>query len=126
MMKQKAGLSPNQKRLMLILLCLIPAVALYYGLPLVGFPWPHVLYVAVGGALAIGYTIYNRGFNTHGKTADMLSPDIPLSEREAMIASGKAREKRSAWVLYLLFPILITLLIDTVILFLLPDWSLFS
>ena len=43
-----------------------------------------------------------------------------------MIAEGKRRQARSAWALYILLPILFTLLIDTVILFLLPDRSLFS
>ena len=42
-----------------------------------------------------------------------------------MIADGRARLARSGWALYILLPVLFTLLIDTVILFLLPDWSLF-
>ena len=84
-------LTANQRRFLLILLCTVPAVALYYGLP----------------------------------RMEDLSPDIPLSERERMIADGRARLARSGWALYILLPVLFTLLIDTVILFLLPDWSLF-
>ena len=123
---QLAPLTPNGKRFLLVLLCTIPVVALYYGLPRLGFLYPHILYIAVGGGLAVWYVIYNRGFALRGKTADQLSPDIPLAERERMIADGKERQVRSGWVVYLLMPILFTLLIDTVILFLLPDWSIFS
>lgn len=123
---QLAPLTPNGRRLLLVLLCTVPAVAVYYGLPLLGFLYPHLLYIAAGGGLAIWYVIYNRGFVLRGKTADQLSPDIPLAERERLIADGKARQVRSGWAVYLLIPILFTLLIDTVILFLLPDWSIFS
>lgn len=118
-------LTANQRRFLLILLCTVPAVALYYGLPRMGFLYPHILYVVLGGALAVWYVIYNRGFATRGKAPEDLSPDIPLSERERMIADGRARLARSGWALYILLPVLFTLLIDTVILFLLPDWSLF-
>lgn len=119
-------LSANQKRFLLILLCTVPAVALYYGLPRLGFLYPHVLYIAVGGVLAVWYVIYNRGFALRGKTPDQLSPDLPLAERERLIADARQRLIRSGWVLYILLPVLFTLLIDTVILFLLPDWSIFS
>lgn len=125
-MRRPAPLSQNGRRLLAVLLCLIPAAALYYGLPLLGFLYPHILYIALGGALALWFVIYNRGFATRGKTAADLSADIPLAEREAMIAEGQRRAKRSAWALYILLPILFTLLIDTVILFLLPDRSIFS
>ena len=104
----------------------MPAVALYYGLPRLGFLYPHVLYIAAGGSLAVWYVIYNRGFALRGKTPDQLSPDLPLAERERLIADARQRLIRSGWVLYILLPVLFTLLIDTVILFLLPDWSIFS
>ena len=74
-------LSANQKRFLLILLCTVPAVALYYGLPRLGFLYPHVLYIAAGGSLAVWYVIYNRGFALRGKTPDQLSSDLPLAER---------------------------------------------
>lgn len=119
-------LSANQKRFLLVLLCTVPAVALYYGLPRLGFLYPHILYIALGGALTVWYVIYNRGFALRGKTPDQLPPDLSLAERESLIAEAKQRLVRSGWVLYILLPVLFTLLIDTVILFLLPDWSIFS
>lgn len=121
--RRVSPLTPVQKRFLCVLLCTVPAIALYYGLPLIGFRYPHYLYAALGGGVAIWYVIYNRGFNTHKKTADMLPDTIPLAEREALIAEGRRREKRSAWALYLLFPIIVTFLIDMVILFILPSGS---
>lgn len=119
-------LSVAQKRFLLVLLCTIPAAAVYYVLPQVGFVWGHVLYTALGGGLAVWLVIYNRGFVLRGKTAGDLDPSLPLAEREAMLADSRRRQARSAWALYLILPILFTLLIDTVFLFLLPDRSLFS
>lgn len=125
-MKRPAPLNRNARRLLAVLLCTIPAVAIYYGLPLIGFRYPHILYIAAGGVLALCYVIYNRGFATRGREAKDLSSEIPLAEREAMIADGRRRAERSTWMLYILLPVLFTLLIDTVILFLLPDRSIFS
>ena len=125
-MRRPAPLPKSGKRLLLTLLCTVPAAVLYYGLPMLGFLYPHILFIAVGGALAVWYVIYNRGFVTRGKTAADLSDTLPLAEREAMIADGKRRAERSAWALYILLPILFILLIDTVILFLFPARSLVS
>ena len=123
MKKKGSPLPAVQKRFLLMLICTVPAIALYYGLPLIGFRYPHYLYAALGGGVAIWYVIYNRGFNTRKKTADMLPDTIPLAEREALIAEGRRREARSAWALYLLFPIIVTFLIDMIILFILPSGS---
>ena len=123
MKKKGSPLPAVQKRFLLMLICTVPAIALYYGLPLIGFRYPHYLYAALGGGVAIWYVIYNRGFNTHKKTADMLPDTIPLAEREELIAEGCRREARSAWALYLLFPIIVTFLIDMIILFILPSGS---
>lgn len=119
-------LNANQKRFLLVLLCTIPAATLYCVLPRVGFPYPHILYTAIGGGLAIWYTIYNRGFCTRGKEANDLNPELPLAERERLIADGKSRAARSAWALYVILPMLFTLLIDTIALTLFQNRSFFS
>ena len=98
---------------------------LYYVLPRFGFLYtPHV-YLFGGGALAIWYVIYNRGFNTRGKTADMLPDELPLEKREALIAEGERRFQKTRWALFILLPLLFVFLFDTVYLFLIPE-GLFS
>ena len=122
------GVSDNPRNLRKFLILLANTLlfaTLYYVIPGLGFIYtPHV-FLILGGALAIGYVVYNRGFNTKGKTADMLPDELPLQEREALIAEGLRREKRSQWVLYLLLPLLLVILFDVIYLFLIPE-DLFS
>ncbi len=111
---------------MLLLVLNTAALAcLYFVLASHGFPYVTFIYLFIGAALAIWYVIYNRGFNTRGKTADMLPDSIPLAEREALIEAGKQRMQKSRWALLILLPLLITLLLDMVYLFLIPE-GLFS
>lgn len=94
---------------------------LYYAAPLFRFFYLPVIYLLAGIGLALWYVGYNRGFNTRGKTADQLPDDIPLPEREELIADGKRRMKRSRWALTLLLPLIIVLLIDMIYLFFIPE-----
>ena len=85
---------------------------------------PHI-YLAAGGALALWYIIYNRGFNTKGKTPDMLSDTLSQEERVELIRAGEERFEKSRWALLILLPILFVFLIDTIYLFMIPE-GLFS
>lgn len=98
---------------------------LYYVAPAIGFPYLPVVYLLGGGALALWFVIYNRGFQTKGKTADMLPGHLTLEERERIIAEGERRFRKSRWALTVLLPVIFVFLIDTVYLFILPK-GLFS
>ena len=98
---------------------------LYYTAPALGFPYLPVVYLLGGGALALWFVTYNRGFRTKGKTADMLPEYLPLAERERMIAEGEYRFRKSRWVLTVLLPVIFVFLIDMIYLFILPK-GLFS
>ena len=118
---QKNGI----RRLLILIANTLGFATLYYVLPEFGFFYlPHI-YLACGGGLALWYVIYNRGFNTHGKTADMLPDSLPLEERERLIAEGARRFDKTRWVLLILLPLLLVFLFDTVYLFLIPE-GLFS
>ena len=109
------------RRLLILFANTLLFATLYYVLPGVGFFYIPVVYLILGGGLALWYVIYNRGFNTRGKTADMLPDEMPLSQRESLIAEGKRREKRSQWALYILLPLLLVILFDVIYLFLFPE-----
>ena len=109
------------RRLLILVANTLGLTALYYLLPAFGFPYvPHV-YLTVGGGLALWYVIYNRGFNTHGKTADMLPDATPLAERQRLIDEGKERFEKTRWVILILLPILLVFLFDIVYLFMIPE-----
>ena len=122
---RQGTVSHAQYRLLLLVLNTTALACLYFVLASHGFPYISFVYLLGGGALAIWYVIYNRGFNTRGKTADMLPDEFPLAERERLIEEGKQRMQKSRWALLILLPILITLLLDMAYLFLIPE-GLFS
>ena len=123
---RKGNVNPKAARRMLFLIAnTIGLVSLYYILPAIGFFYMPHIYLAVGGALALWYIIYNRGFNTKGKTPDMLSDTLSQEERVELIRAGEERFEKSRWALLILVPILFVFLIDTIYLFMIPE-GLFS
>ena len=114
--------NPKAVRRMLILVAnTIGLTALYYVLPMFGFFYMPHIYLMAGGGLALWYIIYNRGFNTRGKTPDMLSDTLSLEERRELIRIGEERFEKTRWVLLILLPLLLVFLIDIVYLFLIPE-----
>ena len=113
------------RRMLLLVAITVALATLYYLLPALGFLYaPHV-YLAVGGGLALGYVIYNRGFYLRGVTADMLPGHIPAEKRQQMIEDGARRFQSSRWMLLILLPILLVFMIDIIYLFMIPE-GLFS
>ncbi len=126
---QKAGGSPEHpksvRRMLILIANTIGFTALYYVLPMLGFFYMPHIYLTAGGALALWYIIYNRGFNTKGKTPDMLSDTLSLEERKELIRVGRERFEKTRWVLLILLPLLLVFLIDMIYLFMIPE-GLFS
>ena len=126
---QKGGVQPKNpkavRRMLFLIANTIGLTALYYILPMLGFFYMPHIYLSAGGGLALWYIIYNRGFNTRGKTPDMLSDKLSPEERKELIRVGEERFEKTRWVLLILLPLLLVFLIDTVYLFLIPE-GLFS
>ncbi len=119
--KRVFGLSAAQRRMVLLLTNLVCFGALYVVIPKLGFYHLPIVYLIGGGALAIWFVIYNRGFNTRGKTPDMLPDSLSLSEREELIAEGNRRFARSRWALLVLIPLLVIILLDFIYLNFIPE-----
>ena len=71
-----------------------------------------ISYIAVFLGLTFGYVIYNRGIFGKRITPEMLSPDIPLEQRESISADINARRDKSAWMIPLAVPFLLSFLLD--------------
>ena len=80
--------------------------------------------IVIGAFLGLYYVIYNRGMTGKGVTPEMLPDTMTYAEKEAWIADRAERAKKSAWVLLLLIPIILTLAIDTVVIYLIPMLAL--
>lgn len=108
------------KNLMLLLLlnCAL-FISVYFVLAHFSFP-VHYIYIAAGVLLGFGFVIYNRGFSGKGVTPDMLPDTMTDKEKEAFLQDSKQRLDRSRWVLTVLIPIILSLALDMMYLFLLP------
>lgn len=113
------------RRILILIANTLGLATLYYVIPAFGFYYMPHIYLILGGGLAVWYVLYNHGFNTHGKTAEMLPDSLPLEERQHMIAEGTRRFEQTRWVLLILLPILLVFLFDTIYLFMIPE-GLFS
>ena len=115
----------NTRRMLLMLINTVFFLAFYYLIPRLGsvFLYFPILYLVGGAVLGLWYVIYNRGFNTRGKTPEMLPDSIPYAEREFLVAEGKRRMEKSRWALYILLPIIFTLILDIALLFLFSSGS---
>jgi len=121
--KPQPDQNTRQKQLVLVLAAnLLLFGTLYYLAPSLGFYHLPFIYLGVGAVLALWYVIYNKGFRTLHKTADMLPEELSLEEREFLIADGKRRMESSRWALLIILPLLAVFLVDYVYLNLPEAW----
>ena len=78
------------------------------------------VFLATETVLIFTYVIYNRGFSRRGITTDMLPDTMSEEEKDAWIANGEQRMKRSKWMLIPIFSLLITFLLEAMELIALP------
>ena len=113
--------SKDAKQLMLLLIAnSILFTALYFVCVHFGFDYILPIYCVLGIILGLIFVIYNRGFAGKGVTAEMLPDTMSYVEKCAFIEDAKTRLHRSRWMLTLIFPIILAIAIDMMILFLFP------
>ena len=99
-------------------------MGLYFFLMNIYSLWKFVViaYVAVASVLIIAYFIINRAFTGSGVTYEMLPDTMTRDEKDEYLADVADREKRSRPLLLVIFPIIITLLVDLFRLFVLDGF----
>ena len=104
----------NWKRAIILLLSTVFAMGLYFFLMNIYSLWKVVViaYVAVASVLIIAYFIINRAFTGSGVTYEMLPDTMTHDEKEEYLADVADRERRSRPLLLIIFPVVITLLVD--------------
>lgn len=78
-----------------------------------------IAYVAIASVLIVAYFIINRAFTGSGVTYEMLPDTMTHKEKEEYLADVADRERRSRPMLMVIFPVIITLLVDLFRLFVL-------
>ena len=74
-------------------------------------------YFALLLGFSAAYVIYNQGFYRKNITPEQLPSSMTDEEKQVFIDEGKSRMERSKWMITIIFPLVITFLIDMVILF---------
>jgi len=75
------------------------------------------VYFALTLGFSIAYIVYNRGFSRKNLTLDMLPDTMSDAEKQAFIDDGNERLDKSKWMITIIFPLIMTFMIDIVVLF---------
>ena len=78
-----------------------------------------ILYMALLLGFTLAYLVYNRFFYKKGLTKEQLPDDWSEEKKEAFLADGENRLKKSRFMLLIIVPLIITFLFDTLYLFVL-------
>ena len=121
--RKKASFEKNKKYLLPLLLNTVLFYAVYAVLsntPLCNIVlW---VYFAALTGFAIAYVIYNRGFSHRNITVDMLSDTMTAEEKQRFLDDIKERAQKSKWMITIIFPLVMTFMIDIVILFMIEPF----
>lgn len=108
---------PNYKKLLTLLLTFVVATVIYQLAIYYCLEWMvHVYYIGAG-VLAVLYIVINRGMLKKPEKSDL--PDsMTDAEKDAFISEAADRRKRSEFILYLLFALILSIVIDLMYIFL--------
>ena len=84
--------------------------------------WTFKVYYFLLFAVSLAYVFYNRGFSRWFVKPEMLPRDWPQDKKDKFFDDSRRWKRRSEWMLYILFPLLITFVVD----FFLILWEEFS
>ncbi len=90
----------------------IALLALYFVVLYLGFWQICIVYTVLAAILTLGYVIYNRGFVYKNATPAMLPDTLSNEQKAGRLADAKARDQRSRWLLTLIFPLVLSVLLD--------------
>ena len=113
----------NWKRALILVLTTIVSMGIYFLLTSTSLWKVAVLaYIVIASVLIIAYFIINRAFTGSGVTYEMLPDTMTHKEKEEYLADVADRERRSRPMLMVIFPIIVTLLVDLFRLFVLDGF----
>ena len=118
--RQKAAFKKNKKYILPLVINTIAFFAVYSVLVAQGEAIMMITlwtYFALTLGFSGAYIIYNRGFSRMNVTPEMLPSSMSAEEKAAFIDDGKQRLEKSKWMLLIIFPLLMTFILDTFIIY---------
>ena len=114
--------SPEAKKMAILLFVnTLAAIAVYFTCAALGFYSIFTVYFVLGVALLFGYVVYNRGFVLKGATPEMLDDSLTMEEKMARIEEAQHRMKASRWMLTVIIPLILSILVDFLYVYVLVD-----
>lgn len=118
--RKKKAFEKNKK----YLLPLLMNTVLFYGVYAVLINTPVCTavmwtYFALLLGFSVAYIIYNQGFFRKNLTTEQLPSGMSDQEKREFLDEGKRRMDKSKWMITVIFPLVMTFVIDMVILFML-------
>ncbi len=116
----------NKKEMMLLILCCFIFMLVYFSA--VNIPVPIISFVVTGlymlglAVFVVVYIVYNYAFTRKDVTEEMLPDDWDDEKKAAYIQKGKDRKQKSRWMIFIIFPLIVTFIVDILYLFVWEGW----
>ena len=116
----------SKKELWILIGCcfifmLVYFVAANIPVPIISFivMWLYMLGLAV---FVVVYVVYNYAFSRKNITPEMLPNDWSVEKKSDYIQKGQDRARKSRWMIFVIFPLIVTFIADLIYLFVWQGW----
>lgn len=110
-----------KKKAIILIFGSLLSLFVYYGIGATNIPALQmgvmVAYMVAFGGFLAAYVIYNRAFTRKNITEDMLPDHWSVDQKRDYIKDGEERVKKSAWMLMVIIPLLVTFAAEAMYLF---------
>ena len=116
----------SKKELKLLILCCFIFMLIYFAaanipVPIISFVVTGLYMLAMAVFIAV-YVVYNYAFSRKNITPEMLPDDWDDEKKSAYIQKGKDRAQKSRWMIFVIFPLIVTFIADLIYLFVWQGW----
>ncbi len=116
----------SKKELWMLIGCCFLFMLIYFAA--VNIPVPIISFGVTGlymlglAVFVIVYVVYNYAFSRKNVTPEMLPDDWSAEKKSAYIQKGQDRAKKSRWMIFVIFPLIVTFIADLIYLFVWQGW----
>ncbi len=116
----------SKKELGLLILCCFIFMLIYFAaanipVPIVSFIVTWLYMLGLVGFIVV-YVVYNYAFTRKDVTPEMLPGDWSHEKKTDYIQKGKIRAQKSRWMIFIIFPLIVTFIVDILYLFVWEGW----
>ncbi len=116
----------SKKELVLLIACCLIFMLVYFAaanipVPIISFAVTAIYMLGIAIFVVI-YVVYNYAFTRKNITCEMLPDDWSTEKKTDYIQKGKDRAEKSRWMIFVIFPLVVTFIADILYLFVWQGW----